>query len=330
LRQQLRQEKLGLAFRQSFYELGAQTVAALAIFGSLTFIAFKTVQGSMTLGDMVMYYQAFQRGQGYLGEMLRGLAGLYEDNLFLSNFYEFLDLKPKVAEPRRSVPIPRPMQKGIVFDQVSFHYQTNGKMVLKDVSLAIRAGQVVALVGENGSGKTTLVKLLCRLYDPLDGRITLDGIDLRQLESTALRRQIGIIYQDYIHFQTTARENIWMGNIQLSPDDEKVVAAAKHAGAHGILAGLPQGYETLLGNWFGQGAELSIGQWQKVALARAFLRDAQIIVLDEPTSSMDAKAEYEVFQNFRKLASGRTALLISHRFSTIRMAVRPEASSRKF
>jgi len=320
LRRQLRQEKIGIAFRYALSELIAETGAVIAIFGSLAFIAYRTVQGAMTLGDMVMYYQAFQRGQTYLRDMLGGLAGLYEDNLFLSNFYDFLDLKPKVIEPRRSVPVPKPIKRGVVFDNVSFQYPTGDTMVLKNINLTIRPGQVMALVGENGSGKTTLVKLLCRLYDPTTGSITMDGIDLRHFETTALRREFGIIFQDYAQYQMTAGENIWMGNILLQPDDKKIIEAAKHSGAHDILERLPQGYETMLGKWFGNGAELSIGQLQKVALARALLRDAQIIVLDEPTSSMDAKAEYAVFQNFRELASDRTAVLISHRFSTIRMA----------
>jgi ATP-binding cassette subfamily B protein len=320
LRQLLRREKIGIAFRYALTELVAEAFATIAIFGSLAFIAYRTVQGMMTLGDMVMYYQAFQRAQGYLKEMLNGLASLYEDNLFLSNFYDFLDLKPTIIEPAKPEPVPRPMQKGIVFDKISFRYPTGEAMVLKDINISIRPGQVVALVGENGSGKTTLVKLLCRLYDPTAGKITVDGIDLRSFDTTALRREIGIIFQDYVQYQMTVRENIWMGNTRLAPDDEKIVAAAKYSGADDVIAGLPLGYETMLGKWFGNGAELSIGQWQKVALARAFLRDAQIIVLDEPTSSMDAKAEYAVFQNLRELAQGRTVIFISHRFSTIRMA----------
>ncbi|MDP2852976.1 MAG: ABC transporter ATP-binding protein [Smithellaceae bacterium] len=320
LRQLLRREKIGIAFRYALTELVAEAFATLAIFGSLAFIAYRTVQGMMTLGDMVMYYQAFQRAQGYLKEMLNGLASLYEDNLFLSNFYDFLDLKPTIIEPAKPEPVPRPMQKGIVFDHIDFRYPTGEAMVLKDINISIRPGQVVALVGENGSGKTTLVKLLCRLYDPTAGKITVDGIDLSNFDTTALRREIGIIFQDYVQYQMTVRENIWMGNTRLAPDDEKIVAAAKYSGADDVIAGLPLGYETMLGKWFGNGAELSIGQWQKVALARAFLRDAQIIVLDEPTSSMDAKAEYAVFQNLRELAQGRTVIFISHRFSTIRMA----------
>lgn len=322
LRQQLRREKIEIATRRSIAELVAQTSAILAVFGSYAFIAYRTVQGAITLGDLVMYYQAFQRGQSFLQQMLSGLAGLYEDNLFLSNLYEFLDLKPKVVQPSHPRPVPQPMQTGIAFDRVSFQYPTGSGKVLEDVSLTIRPGEVVALVGENGSGKTTLIKLLCRLYDPASGIITLDGVDLRQFETTALRREISVIFQDYAQYHLTARENIWFGNAALPPDEERIVAAARHAGADEVITGLPRGYETILGKWFEDGEELSVGEWQKVALARAFLRDAQIIVLDEPTSSLDAKAEYEVFKKFRHLAAGRTVILISHRFSTVRMADR--------
>ncbi len=322
LRQQLRREKIEIATRRSIAELVAQASATVAVFGSYAFIAYRTVQGAITLGDLVMYYQAFQRGQSFLREMLSGLAGLYEDNLFLSNLYEFLELKPKVVEPLHPRPIPQPMQTGLAFDQVSFQYPAGTREVLEDVSLTIRPGEVVALVGENGSGKTTLIKLLCRLYDPTNGTITLDGIDLRQLETTALRREISVVFQDYAQYHLTARENVWFGNVALPPNEERIAAAARHSGADEVIAKLPQGYETILGKWFEDGEELSVGEWQKVALARAFLRDAQIIVLDEPTGALDARAEHEVFRRFRQLAAGRTAILISHRFSTVRMADR--------
>lgn len=321
-RAQLCRERLEFATRRSIAQLLTQASATLAVFGSYAFIAYRTVQGTTTLGDLVMYYQAFQRGQGFLRQMLSSLASLYEDNLFLSNLYEFLDLKPKVVESHHPRPIPRPLQTGIVFDHVSFQYPTSSREILEDITLNVRPGEHVALVGENGSGKTTLIKLLCRLYDPTDGAITVDGVDLRQLEIAALRRQISVIFQDYAHYHLTARENIWFGNIELPPDQEQIVTAARHAGADEVITALPHGYETTLGKWFEDGEELSIGEWQKVALARAFLRDAQIIVLDEPTSAMDAKAEYEVFKKFRQLAAGRAAILISHRFSTVRMADR--------
>ena len=212
------------------------------------------------------------------------------------------------------------MQNGIVFDRVAFHYPTGTRKAIDDVSLAIRPGEVAALVGENGSGKTTLIKLLCRLYDPTDGAITVDGIDLRQLDVVELRREISVIFQDYVQYHLSARENIRLGNVDLPLDDERVVAAAQRSGAHDVISKLPQGYDTVLGKRFRRGEQLSIGEWQKVALARAFLPSAQIIVLDEPTSAMDPKAEFEVFNEFREHVRGRSAILISHRFSTVRMA----------
>ena len=320
LRKQLRQERLRIASRRSLADLGAQVVAMLGVFGSYAFIAYRTVHGMVTLGDLVMYYQAFQRGQGFLKDVLGGMAGLYEDSLFLSNLYEFLDLKRKVVEPARPQPVPRPMRSGIVFDHVQFRYPESSRSILENINFSIRPGEVVALVGENGSGKTTLVKLLCRLYDPGEGRITLDGIDLREFETTALRREMSVIFQDYAHYNLTARENIWFGNAALPADEAAIAEAARQAGADQLIKRLPLGYDTVLGKWFENGEELSIGEWQKVALARAFLRDAQIIVLDEPTSAMDAKAEYEVFERFRALLRGKAAILISHRFSTVRMA----------
>jgi len=322
LRKKLRGERLHISRKRTVADLLAQGGALIPVFGTFGFIAYRTVHGAITLGDMVMYFQAVQRGLGYLRGVLGGLAGLYEHNLFLSNLFEFLDLRPKVREPIHPLPVPHPMRKGIVFDHVMFNYPTGKRKVLKDISITIEPGEVIALVGENGSGKTTLIKLLCRLYDPLDGKITYDGIDLNRFETTALRLKISVIFQDYARYHLTARENIWLGNIDLRPDDKKIATAAQQAGADRLISGLPGGYESILGKWFEEGEELSVGEWQKVALARAFLRDAQVIVLDEPTSSMDAKSEYEVFKGFRRLLEGRAAVLISHRFSTVRMADR--------
>ncbi|MCP4665707.1 MAG: ABC transporter ATP-binding protein [Deltaproteobacteria bacterium] len=322
LRKQLRHEKLNLTRRRSKADLVAQGSASLLVFGSLGFIAYRTVHGAITLGDLVMYYQAFQRGLGNLKGLLGSLAGLYESNLFLSNLFEFLDLKPKVWEAIHPEPFPRPMERGIVFRRVSFQYPTGKRKVLKDISMEIGAGEVVALVGENGAGKTTLTKLLCRLYEPDEGEINIDGINLRRYEIAGIRRGIGVIFQDYVHYYMTARENIWFGNIDIPPEHEGIVTAAVTAGADDVITHLPKGYDTVLGKWFKEGEELSIGEWQKVALARAFFRDAQILVLDEPTSAMDSQSEYEVFKRFRQSLGGRTAILISHRFSTVRMADR--------
>ncbi len=320
LREMLRGERLRLAKSRSVFDLITQAGAITALFGMLVFIAGRTIQGAMTLGDMVMYYQAFQRAQGNLQDIMGGLAGLYEDSMFLNHFYDFLDLKPRTASPDRCVAVPRPMQAGIALEHVSFTYPAAGIKVLHDIDLTIRPGEVVALVGDNGAGKTTLAKLLCRLYDPAGGRITVDGIDFRDFDIQVLRRQITMIFQDYIHYPLTVRENIWLGDVSLNPDDDRIHSAAQQSGADGIISRLPHGYETILGNQYDGGVELSIGEWQKVALARAFLRDAQLIILDEPTSAMSARVEHDVFQAFRKLLNGRSALLISHRFSTVRMA----------
>jgi len=320
LRKTLRSERLRLAKSRSGFDLIAQAGAIAALFGILAFIASRTIQGAMTLGDMVMYYQAFQRAQSYLQEIMGGLAGLYEDSMFLNHFYDFMDLKPRTASPEHSVEVPRPMQSGIALEHVSFRYPTAGEEVLHDIELKIQPGEVVAFVGDNGAGKTTLAKLLCRLYDPTGGRITMDGRDFRDFDIQALRREITMIFQDYIHYPLTARENIWLGDVSLSPDDDRIHAAAQQSGADGIISRLPHGYETILGNQYDGGVELSIGEWQKVALARAFLRNAQLIILDEPTSAISARVEHEVFKSFRSLLNGRAALIISHRFSTVRMA----------
>jgi ATP-binding cassette subfamily B protein len=322
LRKELRREGLEITRKRSVADLVAQGFGTIAVFGSFGFIAYRTVQGVITLGDMVMYFQAFQRGLNNLRGVFGGVADLYEDSLFLSNLYEFLDLEPKVKQPLYPVPVPRPIQKGLMVEHVSFKYPTSNGNVLENISFSIEPGEVVALVGENGSGKTTFVKLLCRLYDPNEGMITLDGIDFRRFETMALRNEISVIFQDYVKYHLTVRENIWLGNIVLPSEHKRIEEAAFRSGADELINRLPKGYETPLGKWFEEGEELSIGEWQKIALARAFLRDAQLIVLDEPTSALDAKSEYEVFRNFRKLLDGRSAVLISHRFSTVKMADR--------
>ncbi|MEB3119997.1 MAG: ABC transporter ATP-binding protein [Snowella sp.] len=320
LRKQLYRESLAISQRNALTSLVAQTSSILAIYGSYAVIAYQTIQGHFTLGDLIMYYQAFQRGQSSLQGVFSSLAGLYEDNLFLANLHEFLDLKPKILDPPHPQPIPPLQQKGIQFHNVSFRYPTSNRQGLTNISLNIPPGKIVALVGENGAGKTTLIKLLCRLYDPTEGSITFEGQDLRSLDISDLRRQIGVIFQDYAKYHLTAQENIWLGNIDLPPGDQRITEAARQSGADEVITGLPDNYETILGSWFEKGEELSIGQWQKIALARAFLRDAQILILDEPSSSLDAKAEEEIFQKFRQLIQGQTAILISHRLSTVKMS----------
>ena len=226
VRQQLRRERLDIAAQRTVAELVTQASGTLAVFAAYAFIAYRTVQGAITLGDLVMYYQAFQRGQGFLREMMSGLAGLYEDSLFLTNLYEFLDLKRMVIDSPHPQPVPRPLQTGVVFHRVSFGYPESPRTVLHEITFTIRPGEVVALVGKNGSGKTTLIKLLCRLYDPTSGLITLDGVDLRQFEITALRRQISVIFQDYARYHLSARDNVWFGSVDFPPDQARIAAAA--------------------------------------------------------------------------------------------------------
>lgn len=322
LRRILRRERIDMATKKSAADLSTQLAGNFALFGAFGYIAYRTAAGLITIGDLIMYYAAFQRGQQLLQGLLQSLAALYEDNLFLANLDEFLDVPVKVLEPARPVPVPSPIRKGLVFENVSFDYPTGTRKVLDDICLEIRPGETIALVGENGAGKTTLVKLLCRLYDPTAGRITLDGIDLASFAAAELRRQISVVFQDYGRYHLSARENIWFGNTELSPGHEDIISAARRSGADEVIRSLPKGYDTVLGKWFEDGEELSIGQWQKVALARAFWREAPIVILDEPTSALDAKAEYEVFKKFHQLAAGRTAIIISHRLSTVKMADR--------
>jgi ATP-binding cassette subfamily B protein len=322
LRTRLREERIDLMRKRSLSELITQSGANVTAFGLYAFLAYRTIYGLITLGDLVMFYQAVQRGQSYLSQFLGSIAQLYENNLFLSNVHEFFALKPKVVEHPRPKSIASPFRQGIIFHGVSFHYPGSNRKVLDQIDLRIRPGEHIALVGENGAGKTTLIKLLARLYDPNEGKITLDGIDLKEISLRELRRQISVVFQDYARYQLTVKENIRLGDIDVPANDQRIVKAAHDAGAEKVIAGLKNGYDTLLGSWFENGAELSIGEWQKIALARAFLRESAIIVLDEPTSAMDARAEYELFNKFHQLAKGRTAILISHRLSTVRMVDR--------
>src|SRR5919202_1145861 len=256
LRTSIRKEKISLARRSFMAEWAIQVSSTLAVFGACGFIAYQTLQGIITLGSLVMYFQAFQRGQGLLREMFSSLVSLYGNSLFLSNLYEFLDLKRTIAEPRNPQPFPNPLKIGIQFDRVQFRYPGSTRPLLEDVSLTIRAGETIALVGENGAGKTSLIKLLCRLYDPTSGRITVDGIDLRQFQTTDLRRDISVVFQDYAHYNLTARENIAFGNVNQLFQDDEIRLAAQKAGADEAIAALPYSYDTILGKEFEEGEEL--------------------------------------------------------------------------
>ena len=320
LRQSIRSGTLTLARHRAVADFVAQIVAIAALFGSLAWIALQTIRGAVTLGELAVYYLGFQTGLNLLQTVLRALAGLYEDNLFLTNLYKFLDLVPNVAAPRQPKTVPRPMTRGIAFRDVAFRYPSHASDTLQNIEMTVAPGEVVALVGENGSGKTTLVKLLCRLYDPSRGDITVDGIDVRDLDPVQWRREISVAFQDYAHYALTARENIWLGDVETPPDPARIAAAGRRSGADAVIGRLPDGYETQLGRWLQEGQELSEGEWQRVAMARAFWRDARILILDEPSSSLDPLAEAELLRQFRELLGGRSAIIISHRFSAVQMA----------
>jgi len=291
---------------------------------SLTYlyVALQAIIGRLTLGDLTLYTTAAASVQGSIQGILGGFSGMYEHNLYLNNLFELMATKPSMQPPPSPVKVPQPMRGEIRFDNVTFAYPGAEANALTDLSFTVKPGETLAIVGRNGAGKTTLFKLICRLYDPNAGRILIDGIDIKDFDPKELRAQIGAMFQDYVTYQATAAENIGLGNVQDINDRERIEVAGAQAGAAELIAGLPAGYDTALGKWFDQGVNLSGGEWQKVALARAFMRDAKILLLDEPTSALDAQAEYDLFERLRSLTRGRTAVYISHRFSTVRRADR--------
>jgi ATP-binding cassette subfamily B protein len=322
IRATIRHERKIFEVQHALSMLGVQTLTNLAVFGLFIFVAYRTMNGMLGIGDLVMYFQAIQRGYNSIQTLGQGISNLYESNLFLSNLYEFLALPRKILNPPKPKTFPLPMKSGLSFDHVSYSYERANHSVLQDVSLSIQPGEHIALVGKNGAGKTTLVKLICRLYDPTVGRITIDGEDIRNFNLRDLRAEISVIFQDFIHYHMSVQDNIRFGAGPHSLNIEQIEMAAEQAGAAEVIARLPDGYQTMLGKLFEGGEELSIGEWQKIALARAFLRQSQILVLDEPTSAMDAKAEAELFERFHVLSKDRMAILISHRLSTVKMVDR--------
>ena len=315
-------ERIALERRWALSTSVAQLIGVVGILGVYSFVAIRTLQGQFTVGDLVICFQAVQRASGFLESVGQSVANLYENNLFLTTLNEFLGVQSRLPIAVRPKTFPRPMTEGIVFDHVSFQYPHEERIAIRDFTFSIRAGEHVAFVGANGAGKTTLVKLLCRLYDPSNGRIMIDQTDLRDYPIAEVRGAVSGIFQDFVKFQLSAKDNIALGVRTSGADPFAIVQAAKQAGIHETIEHLPNGYESLLGKLFDGGHELSIGEWQKVALARAILRNSQILILDEPTSAMDAKAEAELFERFHELAHGRTAILISHRLSTVKMADR--------
>ncbi|MCS6848341.1 MAG: ABC transporter ATP-binding protein [Anaerolineae bacterium] len=315
-------EDTALAKRRSAISVGFGVLTSLSYYAAYAWIVFRTVTGAITLGSMTLYLTVFRQSQSTFQGMLQSMNALYESALFMSNLYGFLSLQPQMKASNAPLKVPRPIVRGIEFRNVSFKYPGRSEWALRNVSVTIAPGEKLALVGANGAGKTTFIKLLTRLYDPTEGQILLDGVDLREYDIDDLRLRIGVIFQDFVRYMMTAGENIGFGQIEALDDRPRIERAAQKGGADEVIATLPQGYDTMLGAWFERGRELSGGQWQKIALGRAFMRDAEVLVLDEPTSALDAEREYEIFQRFRRLTEGRIAILISHRFSTVRMADR--------
>ena len=311
-----------LILKRSFWGTLFAILGSLGYYGAYVFIISKTIAGKLSIGDLTFLAGSFRQLRSLLEGILSRFTTVSQGAIYLKDFFDFFDIKPKIKLSPNARPFPKPIQTGFTFEDVGFRYVNSEKWANRHLNFTLKAGEKLALVGENGAGKTTLVKLLARLYDPTEGRILLDGYDLREYDLAELRRQVGVIFQDYIRYQMTVSQNIAVGNITEKENKELIINAAKQSLADALVQKLPDKYEQALGKRFNQGVELSGGEWQKIALARAYMKDAQLLILDEPTSALDARAEYEVFQRFTELTKGKTAVLISHRFSTVRMADR--------
>ncbi len=297
-------------------------VGTLAYYGAYVYILWQTAIGLITIGTLTFLGGSFRRLQELLQGVVNRLSKIAESSLYLQDLFDFFDLQPAIKSDSGGLKVPRPITEGIVFDDVGFAYPGSEKFAVRHVSFHLQPGEKLALVGENGAGKTTLVKLLARLYEPVEGRILLDGKDLREYDLADLRRAIGVIFQDYIRFQFSASDNIGVGEVDELYTLPRIEDAAAKSLADTVISQLPGGYNQVLGKRFQGGVDLSGGQWQKIALGRAYMKEAEILILDEPTSALDARAEHEVFERFAKLLEGKSAVLISHRFSTVRMADR--------
>ncbi|MBK7872218.1 MAG: ABC transporter ATP-binding protein [Saprospiraceae bacterium] len=293
-----------------------------AYYIAYVFIILQTISGAITIGTLTFLSGSFNRMQNMLQGIMSRFSRIAEGSLYLQDLFDFFEIQPTIISKPNSIPFPEKIQQGFTFENVSFKYPDSHKWAIRNLSFELKAGEKLALVGENGAGKTTLVKLLARLYEPTEGRILIDGVDIKDYNLDSLRNNIGIIFQDYIRWQMKASENIAVGNIDAVEDMALIEESAEKSLANMVIEDLPKRYEQLLGKRFEEGTELSGGQWQKVALGRAYMRKAQLLILDEPTSALDARAEHEVFLRFSELIEGKSAVLISHRFSTVRMADR--------
>jgi ATP-binding cassette, subfamily B, bacterial len=319
LRSKLRKERLQLSREQTLAQLLASGLGLLSMAGALGWIFWQALQGRFSLGGLAMFYQAMNQGQRLMRTLLGSMGDIYRNLLFLEDLFTFLELQPQVTDPANPVEIPSGLHDGVRMEAITFEYPNSARTALEAFDLTIPAGKVVAIVGENGAGKSTLLKLLNRFYDPTTGRITWDGVDLRQIRMADLRRRITVLFQQPVPYHETVADNIALGDLSAGLQRAQIETAAIQAGADSIVDKLPEGYDTLLSKWFGQ-TELSVGEWQRIALARAFVRQADLIILDEPTSAMDSWAEIAWMGRFRALVAGRTALIITHRFTTAMQA----------
>jgi len=318
----LYEAKRKLATRRAGWGGLLTAVGTAGYYVAYAFIAWRTLHGAFTIGDLTFLSGSFRRLRNLLENLLIGFSQVAGQALYLDDLFSFFEIEAEIVSPKDPRPFPAPMREGFTFEDAGFRYPGAERWAVRHLSFTLHVGEVLALVGENGAGKTTLVKLLARLYDPDEGRILLDGHDLREYDLAALRANIGVIFQDFVRYHLTAAENIAVGRIEARDDRERIVAAAERSLADEVIRRLPQGYDQMLGKRFRTGVELSGGEWQKVAIARAYMRDAQLLILDEPTAALDARSEFEVFQRFKELSEGKTAVLISHRFSSVRMADR--------
>ena len=311
-----------LALKRAWWGSLFAAIGTVGYYLAYAYIVWRTLGGAFSIGDLTFLAGSFARLRGLLEQLLTTFSTTAAQALYLNDLFSFFDMRPEILSPANARPFPRPIRAGFVFEDVGFIYPGADRWAVRHLDFTLKAGEVVALVGENGAGKTTLVKLLTRLYDPDEGRILLDGHDLREYDLEALRGSMGVIFQDFVRYNFTARDNIAVGRIDARDDQARIERAAHASQADDVVAGHAGGYDQRIGKRFKNGVELSGGEWQKIAIARAYMRDAQRLILDEPTAALDARAEFEVFQRFRELSEGKTAVLISHRFSSVRMADR--------
>jgi len=311
-----------LALRRAGWGSLFAAIGTVGYYLAYAYIVWRTLSGAFSIGDLTFLAGSFARLRGLLEQLLMTFSTTAAQALYLNDLFSFFDMRPEILSPANARPFPKPIREGFVFEDVGFIYPGADRWAVRHLNFILQAGEVVALVGENGAGKTTLVKLLTRLYDPDEGRILLDGHDLREYDLEALRGSMGVIFQDFVRYNFTARDNIAVGRIDAGHDQARIERAAHASQADDVIAGLAAGYDQRIGKRFKNGVELSGGEWQKIAIARAYMREAEVLILDEPTAALDARAEFEVFQRFKELSHGKTAVLISHRFSSVRMADR--------